>query len=69
PLTQLYASNIVNQSLCGVGKLRYQVYVCLASATEWLGRKLSNLSEELFYRAMKIRKGKRGTGYTHSSST
>ncbi len=40
-----------------VGKLRYQLYVYLASAIDWVARKLSNLSEELFYRAMKIRKG------------
>ncbi len=40
-----------------VGKLRYQVYFYLASLINWVARKLSNLSEELFHRAMKIRKG------------
>jgi len=59
----------VNQSPSGVGKLRYQVYVYLASAIDWIARKLSTLSEMLFHRAMEIRKGKKGRGYTDSSST
>ncbi len=40
-----------------VGKLRYKVYFYLASTIDWVARKLSTLSEELFHRAMKIRKG------------